>query len=255
MLRRPPAGPGLPQRWTGVEQTEVSNQLPDASSARPPVGHLIVAAFTVVFVFFVGIGGWAAWAPLESAAIAQGRVTVASHRKSVQHLEGGIIDELLIKEGDEVSAGQVLVRLDETKAQAAVARLRARLDALLAAEARLIAERDGVDLIDFPNELLDRAEDPEVISILDSQLSIFEARRETLEGQVDILEQRIGQLHKEIEALDAQVAAQERQRDLIRKEERTVDNLVKGASPRCRDCWLCSEPLRTSSAPWGSKRP
>lgn len=232
---------GLPQAWRGgagatlgsqshqykAEPPKTAPPRTGWSGMRPPVERSIVAAATVILVFFAGIGGWAALAPLESAAVAPGQVTVASHRKTVQHLEGGIIGDLLVDEGDEVVAGEVLLRLDETKARATVSRLRARLDLLLATRARIVAERDDVETVDFPDELLGRADAPDVIDILDGQLSIFEARREAEQGRIDILDQRVKQLRKEIEALDAQVTAQERQRDLIRKEETTVGNLVK----------------------------
>jgi HlyD family type I secretion membrane fusion protein len=194
----------------------------------PPVQRYVLAAFIVLVVFFGGFGVWAALAPLQSAAIAAGRVTVASHRKTVEHLEGGIIAELLVKEGDAVAAGQLLIRLDATRAEATLHRLHARYDALVATEARLMAERDWRDFVAFPESLLNRGQIPEVLEILSGQQSIFEARRRALRGRVDILNQRVAQLYDEINALQAQVEAEDKQLKLIRQETDTVEKLVRG---------------------------
>ena len=84
-------------------------------SRNPPTRGPVLAGLLIVLVFFIGFGGWAALAPLSSAAVAPGAVKVESNRKTVQHLEGGIIEELRVREGDVVEAGQVLVRLDRTQ--------------------------------------------------------------------------------------------------------------------------------------------
>ncbi len=83
---------------------------------RPPVGRPLLAAAIIILIFFGGFGTWAALAPLDSAALAPGRVTVASNRKTIQHLEGGIVKNLLVKEGDAVAGGQILIQLDDTQA-------------------------------------------------------------------------------------------------------------------------------------------
>ena len=96
-----------------------------------PVMLPIVTACAIVFIFFGGFGAWAAFAPLDSAAIAPGHVTVAGNRKTVQHLEGGIIEQLLVKEDDELEANQVLIRLDDTQPRATLELLRGRHDTFL----------------------------------------------------------------------------------------------------------------------------
>src|SRR4051794_23025128 len=104
---------------------------------------LILAGSLLVSIFVVGAGTWAAYAPLESAAQGPGTVESESSRKTVQHLEGGIIGQILVKDGDEVHAGQVLLRLDDTKARTSLEALQGQMWDAQAREARLIAERDG----------------------------------------------------------------------------------------------------------------
>src|SRR5262252_919264 len=105
----------------------------------------ISAGLIIVLLFFGGLGAWAALAPLAGAIVAEGVVKVEANRQAVQHIEGGLVKNILVKEGELVREGQVLVRLDETAAKANVDVLAAQLDALRVLEARLIAERDGHD--------------------------------------------------------------------------------------------------------------
>ncbi len=181
----------------------------------------------VVVAFFGGIGGWAAVATLESAAIAPGVVTVASNRKTVQHLEGGIVGEILVRDGDEVTAGQVLIRLDETRPRATLDLLRGRRRAAAALEARLVAERDGDDSVRFPDWLLDEGDDPEVRAVVEGEISIFEARARTLASRVAVLGQRIAQFGEEITGLEGQLAAEDTQLALIAEEMAAVEVLLE----------------------------
>src|SRR3954454_18473417 len=109
----------------------------------------------IIGTFFVG-GGWTAVAKLDSAVLASGVVAVESNRKTVQHLEGGIVRDLLVREGQRVTEGQVLFRLDPVAPLASFDLQRNQLDFLLAQEARLLAERDGKDQVAFPAELEER---------------------------------------------------------------------------------------------------
>ena len=132
--------------------------------ARPPatprtpigLGPTIFAGVAIVGLFFGGIGVWAATAPLGSAVIAPGTVVVESYRKTISHLEGGIIADILVRDGDVVTNGQQLIRLDNTRAKATLDLLGGRLTTGRALEARLMAERDGDDFIDFGDSLVDR---------------------------------------------------------------------------------------------------
>jgi HlyD family type I secretion membrane fusion protein len=193
---------------------------------KPPVRRAVLAG---VALMAVGVGGFSAWAtiaPLSSAAISPGIIRVDSNRKTVQHLEGGIIAELLVREGDRVVAGQVMLRLDDLVSRSLRGMLEGQYLALRAQETRLIAERDGLNLLTFPPELEGTRGRAEVVEILAGQERIFDSGRALVAGQVDVLRQRIAQLQAQIDALEAQLAAGEEQMALIREEVASVEELV-----------------------------
>jgi HlyD family secretion protein/epimerase transport system membrane fusion protein len=164
---------------------------------------------------------------LDSAALAPGRVTVASNRKTVQHLEGGIVKELLVKEGDAVSGDQVLIQLDDTQARARLDLLYSRYDKLLATEARLTAEQASAAEIVFPESLTSRRHQSQVARILDAEKALFEARQRSTEGRIHIFHKRIAQHNKEISGLEAQVAAEDEQLLVIEDERASFEVLFK----------------------------
>lgn len=167
-----------------------------ANLARPArVGFVLIA---VVFGVF---GIWAAVAPLEEAAHAPGRVTVASYSKTVQHFEGGIVAAILVGNGDRVAAGQPLLRLEETQSLAQLGMHQVQYVALRVKEARLIAERDGLQVVTYPAELSREA--PETTKEMAAQQGIFATRRAAKQASAEILEQRIGQLRSKIAGLEA----------------------------------------------------
>ena len=182
------------------------------------IGGSVAVGLFVITLFFGGLGGWATMATLESAAIAPGVVSVASNRKTLQHLEGGIIGEILVRDGDEVVAGQVLFRLDDTQPRATLALLHGQRRAAAALEARLTAERDRDDDVTFPEWLMAEYDDPDVLAVIDGETGIFEARRKTLAGQVAVLGQRIAQFDEEIIGLEGQIGAEDLQLMLIGEE-------------------------------------
>ena len=189
----------------------------------------------IVAVFFGGLGTWAALAPLDSAAIAPGTVKVDSNRKTIKHLEGGIVGEILVRDGDVVEAGQQLIRLDETRSLATLDLMKGKRIAAAALEARLKAERDGLPAIAFPKWLLDNRSYPTVAETLEGQVNIFRARRQAIEGKTAIQEQRIAQLAEEIKGLRGQIRAEDTQLDLIRTEATDLKILVdKGFARRPR---------------------
>jgi len=209
-----------------MEHIEKQQTLPETPE-RPPVLRPLLAAVIIILIFFGGLGTWAALAPLDSAALAPGRVTVASNRKTVQHLEGGIVKNLLMKEGDAVIGGQILIQLDDTQARARLELLRSRYDKLMATEARLRAERANAAAIRFPESLNSRRDQHQVAEILDGEKALFEARRRSIEGRIEIFHKRIAQLKKEISGLEAQVAAKEEQIVLIKEERASFEELFK----------------------------
>jgi HlyD family secretion protein len=189
-----------------------------------------------VVVFIGGFGAWSAVAPLESAAIAIGSVEAETSRKIVQHLEGGIVTKILVKDGDVVKAGQSLIQLDDTKARATAQALRGQLQEVQAREARLLAERDGRDTIQFPLALRQASEkDLALADVLAGQRRIFDSRRQLYHSQFAILAQRRQQISRQMLGLRYQVNAAEKRADIIRKEMESIVPLVaKGviAQPR-----------------------
>ena len=186
-------------------------------------------------LFFGGFGVWAALAPIDSAAIAPGSVRIDSNRKTVQHLEGGIVAAILVRDGDVVRAGQELVRLDDTRAKATLELLKGRYLAARALEARLIAERDGRAEITFPAILRELGDEPNVIEATRGQTNIFRARQRALAGQSAILRQRIAVLREEIAGIRGKIAAQAMQMHLIKEEIKDVRGLYKkGLAKRAR---------------------
>lgn len=158
----------------------------------------------IVIVVFGGLGLWATLAPLSSAAVAPGTIVVDSYRKSVQHLEGGIVQALHVREGDKVSKGQVLVELDNTTPRAQVEMLRGQYFIALAREARLRAQRDGLARVVYPVELTRYASDPRVKEAMLVQDQTYQVRRQALSGEMGLYQQQMHQLQAKGSGLQAQ---------------------------------------------------
>ncbi|GAA6211155.1 HlyD family type I secretion periplasmic adaptor subunit [Hyphomicrobiales bacterium 4NK60-0047b] len=193
-----------------------------------------------------GIGGWAAFASLQGAVIASAQITVKSNLKRVQHLEGGIVSEILVKDGDKVEAGQTVLRLDTTKDLANLASLDANLNEQLARKARLSAERDKKQTITFPEMLVKKAENSaEIAKILKGQTNLLKARQASISGQTSQLKQRTEQLNEAIKGITAQVASKKSQLTFIRKELTDLQSLQdKGLVPQNRILALQREEAR-----------
>src|SRR5204863_9793561 len=178
---------------------------------------------------------WAAYAPLNGAVVAQAVVKVEGNRKSIQHLDGGIVKQLLVKEGQHVEAGQTVVVLDDTQARAMVLMLSQQYDVYRAEQARLVAERDGAAEVTFPPELEARRADPDVGMLLGGQAKQFEIRRKALSGQTSVLQQRVQELQEQIKGSKAQRTAQLQQIELINSELKDqLDLLAQGLTLRPR---------------------
>jgi len=179
--------------------------------------HLIIG-LAVVVVLAGGLGGWASTAQISGALIAPGSIVVESNVKKVQHPTGGVVGELRAHDGDLVKAGDVVVRLDDTVTKASLAIVTKNLDGLWARAARLEAEQRGLDSIVFPRMLLDRAEDPDVKTVMASETKLFEVRVNGRTGQKAQLRERVTQLNEEIAGLKAQEAAKDKEISLVEKE-------------------------------------
>lgn len=161
----------------------------------------------ILLLSFGLFGGWATLAPLNSAALAPGVVTVKSYRKTVQHLEGGIVRELRVRDGDQVKAGDVLLVLDNTQARAEMEMMRSQLIAALTMEARLLAERDYLPTPLAVAEL--DAQDFRVREAHDSEARIFQTRRTSLLGEVGLLEKAVVQIEEQIRGTNAIIASKQ----------------------------------------------
>ncbi|WP_029587509.1 HlyD family type I secretion periplasmic adaptor subunit [Bradyrhizobium sp. URHD0069] len=179
--------------------------------------HLIVG-LAVVVVLAGGLGGWASTAQISGALIAPGSVVVDSNVKKVQHPTGGVVGEVRARDGDLVKAGDVVVRLDDTVTKASLAIVVKTLDGLWARAARLQAEQQGLDDIEFPPMLLTRAHDADVKNIMASEAKLFEVRTHGRTGQKAQLRERVTQLNEEIAGLMAQEKAKDKETALVEKE-------------------------------------
>ncbi len=193
-------------------------------------GPIAFGVWVLIFTFgFFGI--WSVTAKLDSAAIARGMVILDDNRKTIQHLEGGIIEEILVKEGQTVKAGDILLKLNTTNTKARLELVQSQLFSARAAEARLTAERDDLTEIPFNEEVLKVAEEnPEIKSIVESQRRLFASRQAALKGQVDIFNQRIAQFNDQITGLEAQEKAVRSQLALINEEVAVVKQLLKNGN-------------------------
>ena len=163
--------------------------------------------YCILLATFGLFGGWATLAPLDGAVLAPGVVTVKSYRKTVQHLEGGIVQALNIRDGDQVKAGDILLQLDDTQLRAEFEMVRSQLIALLAQESRLqVEQQDHSDSLPVPDFAPD---DPRMLEAMANENRIFQARRNSRFGEVSILEKTIVQLEAQIEGLNAMVASKQ----------------------------------------------
>ncbi len=178
----------------------------------------IIFGLAVVFLTFGVAGGWAALAPLDSAVVAPGVVAVENNRRLVQHLEGGIISEILIQDGHRVEEGAVLFRLDTTRARATEAVERQSLHAARILEARLIAELDGQQEITLPADILKVRGQPAVAQAIADQTAQLTERRNSVNGQIGILRARVQQANTRANGLSQELESTRQQIGYINEE-------------------------------------
>lgn len=209
----------------------------------------IMGGLIVIVSIVVGFGGWAATAPLASAVIAPAALVVDGKRKQIQHLEGGVIERIAVQDGSRVEAGALLVRLDEARARATLGVQQTALDAARILEARLTAERDGHEQLEYPYSLVERREEPTVAEMMRAQEALLAARRASFRGQQSILRQRITQTDKEIAGLEAQLTSIEQQIEFAEQELTGLRELFKqGLAPITKVLTLEREAARLKGA-------
>ena len=197
------------------------------NTSRPPIYNATRFGVITVIIMFGGFFLWSVLAPIETAALAPGKIVSSTNRKTIQHLEGGIIRKIYIHEGSVVKAGDPLIKLDDTQVRTRYDLLNSQVNELYATEARLVAERDEHDVITFSRILTDQAAVPAVKKIMDVQRTIFKNNRKSYADNLKILQQRNAQLEDQIEGYHAQVSANEKQSTFINKELDALKELDK----------------------------
>lgn len=192
------------------------------SAARFTVGGVMV-----IFSTIVGFGYWATTALIAGAIITSGSFVATGENKIIQHFEGGVINKILVREGDIVSPDQVLIELDDTAPKAELRRLTLREARAKAMNARLQAEMDDVDKIEFPDELLMQKDNSDFLEILQTEADIMRARRSSLKSQMATLEDGIGALRERISGGEKQLSAVHKQLAYIEEEIGDKQSLFK----------------------------
>ncbi|NOC94454.1 MULTISPECIES: HlyD family type I secretion periplasmic adaptor subunit [Ruegeria] len=197
-----------------------SSNEPEVWYAEVPrsINRLIVIGVVLLVVCFGGFGVWSFSAPLAAAVIAQGSFVATGRNKIVQHLEGGIIEDIKVVEGQAVQAGQVLMTLDQTSAQANERELHIRKLRLQAMTERLLAEYGERDRLVFSQALVEASEDPEVMAILDGQKLSFDVSRKTLLNDLALLERNMEALKIRSSGFEAQLDSMARRAEILQEE-------------------------------------
>lgn len=178
--------------------------------------------YTTVAIVFGGFGGFAALAPLGSAAVAPGVVAVQNSRKTIQHLEGGIVRTLPVTEGQQVQREQLLLELEGRQYRAELDAVSVQHATLEAVQARLLAERDGLDAVQFPAKAALPLDDPRVAGARTGQLGLFESRRKAYLGEISVLDQAVMQLRAQIAGLNS---VRQSKRELITSYQAEIADL------------------------------
>lgn len=193
----------------------------------------IVAGVVVILVCVVGLGIWASVAPIWGAVVAPGSVRVESNRQTVKSREGGVVRQILVRDGDQVRQGQLLMQFDDTVAQAQLDVLANQHDTLVIQRARYAAEAANQRTFAVPTELLARRDDPRVVAVIQNETLVFTSRLAAVEGQAAILNQRVEQLNAARGGLQVQVQSIDDQVALIRQELDGYRSLYEqGFAPR-----------------------
>ncbi len=205
-----PAKPGQPGPASGGDP-----EVLQAWSARGPLTVGIIAVLLLVG----GLGTWSVATTLAGAIVARGMIEVETNRQAVQHPDGGVVDAVLVREGDVVDEGQVLIRLDRERLASELSIIESQLFKLMAQRGLYEAERDGADEISFDPEIVEAVDRyPEVGEMLKSNQRLFAQRAENLASSTEQLGKRKGQIASQIEGLEAQHEALKSQLALVAEE-------------------------------------
>lgn len=208
-------------------------------------GPLLVGGLALVaLVGFLGV--WSVQSRIAGAVIASGMIQVETNRQILQHPQGGVVGELFVKDGDSVSAGDVVLRFDDKQLRSELAIIEGQLFELLARKSRLQAERDGLNNLPPPDALLaEAATNPDVQALIDGQQRLFEARADSLKQSAELIAEQIAQAENQIDGTNAQLQALATQSELIESELTDTQSLFeKGLTPASRVSALQREQAR-----------
>jgi len=189
--------------------------------------HVRVAGLSAVIILFVGLGLWSVYAPLESAAVGPGVVVLENYRMAVDHLEGGIVQEVRAREGQRVTKGEVLLTLQDVQARAQLEQVKGQWIVASAREARLLAQRHRLSRVVFSPDLLAHAEDARVADAMRVQEETYRVRQRALQSEVTLYERQIAQLREKVQGLKEQRAMREQLVGSFEKERADFEALAK----------------------------
>ena len=224
--------PAAPRSLAPLPKRDFGSNLPPfpahplLDAPAPRTRAPVIFGLTVFLLFVVGFAVWAGWAPLAEASVAPGVIKVEGSRRTIQHLEGGIVREILFRDGAKVKAGDVIMRLDAAQSDSVLETQRAQRWALLAQDARLDAEISQAKQITFPADLL-ASTDPRAMEAVNGQRALFEARQANLNSQVQVLQARVDQQTAFIAGARGQLSATRQQLAFARQEEQMRRGLVQ----------------------------
>lgn len=206
---------------------------PRKKTLKTSARNLVGLGLTLFLVLFMAGGAWATFARLSGAVIASGQVVVLGKPKTVQHLDGGIVDKITVDNGDRVAQGDLLIRLDDTLLRANLKIYENRLREGLAQRARLVAERDAQDEIHWDDDLLNLLGVETVPAVRAGQQKLFEARRITREGQISQLREKVNQFENQTAGMEALKSSKRTQLVFLDEELASIRTLnEKGLSPK-----------------------
>ena len=211
--------------------TDMLRMNPAASEQTPqsdwPFRPFVLLGYAALIFLVFGLGGWAVAARISGAVIASGEIEVKGNRQVVQHPSGGVVIDIRARDGDTVTAGDVLLRLEGDTLDAELEIVEGQLFELVAQENRLEAQRDATDAITFDLEILERSrEEPELAELIVAQNAQFTASRDTINKELEQLDERSRQIRNQIEGLEAQNAATEDQLAFTQEELDSTEALL-----------------------------
>ena len=230
----PMAAPGMaPARPRTGRPPIPAEVLKTAAGSKTPKGFdwsfrpFVLLGYATLALLILGLGGWGAMARISGAVVASGTVEVEGNRQVVQHPVGGVVTEILARDGDVVAAGQVLLRLEGDAQRAEYQTIEGQLFELVARQNRLETLRDGGDTITFDPEIVAlEGTRPELVALMAAQVQQFEASRDTLTKEQRQLDERSAQIDQQIGGLDFQLAALREQGDLTQQELAAQETLM-----------------------------